>query len=501
MNFNVNSGLHIISILATTLLVILITKIIFAIFPVKTDRRKVINSFSILLFFILLNYINIYKYLPWFNNNEYFNALKTLIALFSTMLFTSSLDYFIWNGIAKRGNKPGVPKILTNILKFLIYFIVLLFCANQIYGMQITTLLASAGLLTFILGYASKETLSNFFAGVAVQLGGKLKKGHHITAGSNDGVIIEFNWRSTTIQGFRTMVIPNSQISNDDISIHNYELDKPYMASFTIPTAIYVNHVELLELFEDTIKECSPLSQGFAAIYESKETSVDIVVIGMVQNRSQIWPMKSEFQSAIRNKANKANLFIGAPRILKRSDSINPIQIIPPEPSQILETLNSSSIFSKISEQDAQNIIHSNEIKYFVHGENVINQNATGDSMFIILEGEFHTYEAHKGVKEKMRTLETANVFGLKAFLLAEPRRITVRCQSRCGWLLEISREKFKEAQEHYQSLLDNLSAILVERETENLKTHQSLDAALDMNEDISKIILNKIANLFHKQK
>jgi small-conductance mechanosensitive channel len=501
MDFNLNSGLHIISILATTLLIIFITKIIFAVFPVATDRRKVINSFCILVFFVILNYVNIFKHFPWFNTKEYYNALKVAIALFSTMLFTSSLDYFVWNGIAKRTNKPGVPKILTNILKFIIYFVILILCANQIYGMQITTLLASAGLLTFILGYASKATLSNFFAGIAVQLGGKLKKGHHITAGKHEGVIIEFNWRSTTIKGAKTMVIPNSQISNDDIIVHNYGLNEPYAATLTLPIPSYADHSDMLKLATETIKECSPIGQGLVSILNAKSTNLELIVIGMVQNRTQIWPMKTEFHSAIESKSNKGNLYIGAPKDITWIQVKEPYQIQQPSQETIINAVKNSANFSGLSEKEIKDLIEPCSIEHFTCGENVFNQNMSGDSMFIVINGEFTTNENHKGVRKEMRTLCKPDAFGLKTFLLSEPRRITVRCKSIDGWTLEIKRGDFNNIQELHPRILDDLSAILIQREQENHKKHHSIDEQESQNEEISKIILNKIANLFHKKK
>lgn len=502
MEFNIASAIHIISILATSLLAVLINKVIFMMLPTTSDRRRLINAFATVIFFIVLNYINVYKYLPWFDQQEYTNAVKTLIVYFSVKLFFTCLDYFVWNGIAKNRHKPGVPQILINIFKIIIYFVTIAMCAKIIYGMQLTTLLASAGLLSFILGYASKDTLSNLFAGIAIQIGGKMKKGQLVKVGKIQGVITEFNWRSTTIETtINYAIVPNTELAHHDVIIINQQnTNSTYYHYFVIIFPIRTDHTQVLNLCKETIKECSPLGKGSAYIAASKLSELEVEIAGGVNCQSQVLKMKTDFHSALRNKLDKANLIIGAPLNLTLNNEHIVERVKPPRQDDAIKLIQKNTVFCKISSQMIQSLIEENEIKYFVQGETVIKQNFPGDSLFIILEGAFDTYEWHEGINEKMRSLEAADLFGLKAFLTNEPRRITVKCQSQYGWLLEITREKFKQTQEKYPDLIEELSAILINRETENLKKHEKIyDQATDLK--TSQILLNKISELFNIKK
>ena len=208
------------------------------------------------------------------------------------------------------------------------YFAAFIYCAGHIYGMDITALVASAGILTFILGYAAKPTLNNLFSGIAIQLGGKLKKGHFITVGDYSGTITEFDWRSTTIEALRTIIIPNSKISNEEVEVMNYDRTQSfYMKVAIIPVPMYSDYMKIVKLCEQIITECSPFGKGFTKLYKINGNNWEIFVMGLVKDRSQIFKMKAQFISSFANKIYKNNLSIGVPRTLMWREKISHLEI------------------------------------------------------------------------------------------------------------------------------------------------------------------------------
>ena len=106
--------------------------------------------------------------------------------------------------------------------------------------------------------------------------------------------------------------------------------------------------------------------------------------------------------------------------------------------------------------------------------------------------------EEHNDRKVQMRSLISLDFFGLKAFLLAEPRRISVEISSLDAWLFEIKRDLFSPIMEKYPDILQKLTDILVQRETENIRKHKNIDLD-EADVSIAEIFREKIKHLFNK--
>jgi MscS family membrane protein len=84
----------------------------------------------------------------------------------------------------------------------------------QSLGYPLTALLTFGGASSLIVGFAAKETISNFFGGLMVYLDRPFKVGDLIKTNSNqlEGVIEKIGWRSTRIRNLekRPVYVPNS---------------------------------------------------------------------------------------------------------------------------------------------------------------------------------------------------------------------------------------------------------------------------------------------------
>ena len=499
MDFNLNSTIHIASMISVTFLILFVTKIIYIFIDIKTDRSRLINAVALILFFLFLQFIDAFVHMPWFDSYEYTRALSAIVPFLASMVFVNLLDYFVWNGIAKRNGKPGVPKILTNILKVVIYFVTLVAIANKVYNMPIATLLAATGLVTFILGYASQQTLSNFFAGIAIQFGGKLKKGQYIKAGDKEGVIIEFNWRSVTLKKGSLFIIPNTSMAHDVVTVLASDITQPYRWRSTLNINSHVDVLKVVEIGKEVVSDVSRQSAPptFKMVGISGKVAVMWIEIE-VASFAQSFEVKEIFYSSFFSKCVKNNL---APAFLRRPDLGCLAVPCKPTAQEVSSTLKSVEALKDLDDASMESIQEIGSLEYFGKGEHIIRQYGEGDSMFFIIEGEVQTMELHNKQKKVMRSLGQSAVFGLKAFLLGEPRRISVEVTSLSAWVLEIKRESFKSIMDAYPSILPDLTAVLVEREESNAKQHAVINEKERSHESIADIISSKIKELFKPKK
>lgn len=91
----------------------------------------------------------------------------------------------------------------------------------SIWGVQVTALLASAGVIGIVLGFAARDTLSNLFSGLSLLIDSPYKVGDLITLDSGErGIVTDIGIRSTRIltRDDVEITIPNSQIAASKIT-------------------------------------------------------------------------------------------------------------------------------------------------------------------------------------------------------------------------------------------------------------------------------------------
>jgi small-conductance mechanosensitive channel len=111
-------------------------------------------------------------------------------------------------------------KKLSNIIVYFAGVMILL----QTWSLDITPLLASAGIAGFVIAFAAQDTISHLFGGVSIYFDKPFKAGDRIQLESGEiGDVLEIGIRSTRIKTFdeTVIVIPNSKIASAKIINYN----------------------------------------------------------------------------------------------------------------------------------------------------------------------------------------------------------------------------------------------------------------------------------------
>jgi small-conductance mechanosensitive channel len=122
----------------------------------------------------------------------------------------------------RRSTMPSTT-IFEVIIRVVYYGAALLIVLSH-FGVDITPLLAAAGVTGIVLGLALQETLTSLIAGVQIVAAGKIKVGDYISLeGGEEGRVTDVNWRSTVIATVvgNEVIVPNSKLATTIIT--NYE--------------------------------------------------------------------------------------------------------------------------------------------------------------------------------------------------------------------------------------------------------------------------------------
>ena len=151
------------------------------------------------------------------------SLIKSIIVInWSLAIFRSFLVIINWaskkDDDSKFIKKKTIPLFdnLGKIIIFLFSVYFLMLC----WGINVTAWIASAGIISVVLGFAAKDTLGNLFAGIFIMADSPYKEGDYINLDSGErGYVRDIGIRSTRIQTRDDIeiTIPNSVIANSKI--------------------------------------------------------------------------------------------------------------------------------------------------------------------------------------------------------------------------------------------------------------------------------------------
>lgn len=107
-----------------------------------------------------------------------------------------------------------VCRLISNFAKYVSVIAMLYYCF-ALFGVDTKTLLASAGILTLVIGLGAKELVSDILAGLFIIFEGEFQVGDIVTIGDWRGTVLEIGVRTTKIEdpGNNVKIISNSAVS------------------------------------------------------------------------------------------------------------------------------------------------------------------------------------------------------------------------------------------------------------------------------------------------
>ena len=138
-------------------------------------------------------------------------------------LIKSLLDLVLLRTFFPDNDQPHARRLFADMASGLIYVLAFVGIVGTVFNQQVSTLLATSGVLAIVLGLALQNTLGDVLAGLAINIERPFAAGDWITlADQVTGQVMQVNWRATR---FRTwshdmVVIPNSVVTKAIVTNH-----------------------------------------------------------------------------------------------------------------------------------------------------------------------------------------------------------------------------------------------------------------------------------------
>ena len=168
-------------------------------------------------------------------------------------------------GIDKRKNTVVV--LIKNIIKYVIAFIVVILILN-VYGVNTTSLIASLGAATVIVGLAFQDIIKDFLAGIFIIFDNAYAVGDWVKINDFTGEVVSLGLKTTKIKAYtgEVKILSNSSFTE----VVNYNLNHSKII-IQIPIGYDVD----IDRIEDVLKQVKEQVDKNKDVYEMELLGVD----------------------------------------------------------------------------------------------------------------------------------------------------------------------------------------------------------------------------------
>jgi len=444
--------------------------------------------------------------------------------IFFLIFFLIRLVDALFLGRYKRKNVPyPLPKVLHSLILGIFYLIILFIILREIAGINITPILATSAVLTMVVGLALQGVLGNLLSGISIHLTKSFTKGDWIGVGSDEGIVIDTNWRETRIldRESNIIVIPNNTIASEKITNFSCPDDKtaltiPVKASYEMPPSVVFNALNEVARDVPAILE-NPAPQVYILSYD--DFGISYVLKFWIKDFERKHPIMGEVGRLIWYKFKRHNIEIPFPLSDKLGEILGSIRekdraaaVKEKMDKNFHDLINSSFLRYHegegkeglvVSESAIRDLASLVQRQRFACGEVLFKQGDKGESCFVVakgaIKGEIVYHEKGRKYKSEFR-VEPGGIFGEMSLFTGMPRTATgiVDVESE---LLEIKALDFAFLLERNPALAEVTADLVSKRNRKNqefLKKIKELSAK-DIKDSCSKQSILKRLRQFVK--
>jgi MscS family membrane protein len=177
--------------------------------------------------------------MQWIHEPSYATAFYILISAWILATFLHSIIHIYGRAFAEKSATDlddRLVDLLELVIRYVIWFAALM-AILKIFNIDVTPLLAGAGIAGIAVALAAQDLISNFFGGAIITVDKPFKVGDRIRIDTYYGDVISVGTRSTRIKTLdnEIVTIPNNKLTTN--SIINYSEPDPKLR-ITIPISV-----------------------------------------------------------------------------------------------------------------------------------------------------------------------------------------------------------------------------------------------------------------------
>lgn len=259
--------------------------------------------------------------------------LLILVLLKISLKFNDRLFNKITNNIKNSNQSSNITYIpfLRHTVKAILYFIAVISIAQNIpgFGSVASALLASTGVLTVVVGFASQEAMANIVSGVMILAFRPFHIGDVINYNGTVGTVEEISLRHTILKTLenKRLIVPNSSMNKDVIENANFseskvctflEIGISYESSIDEAKAIIADNCKKhKDYFDNRTNEekNNGAPDVLVRVIELSDSSVNLRAWVWAKDGGTAFAMKCDLLESIKKEFDAKNINIPYPHV------------------------------------------------------------------------------------------------------------------------------------------------------------------------------------------
>jgi small-conductance mechanosensitive channel/CRP-like cAMP-binding protein len=413
------------------------------------------------------------------------------VFLFATVFFVIRLIDVLWlNLYIRRRKEFPLPLVLHSFILAVLYLAAFFIILRDILDINITPFLATSAILTMILGLAFQGVLSNIVSGMSLHFTKSFGKGDWIQVGTDEGEVIDTNWRETRIfdRYSNIVIIPNNTVASEKLTNFSYPNKK---TALTIPVKVSYSAPPLdvfrtLQSAAGDIPEVMDNPKPQAHLLEYDDLGVSYRIKFWIDDFRRKYEIMAAVGKNIWYRFRRENIEIPVAlndKLLDVLGSVRSVKGIPESDKDrdriFRSLLNSPFLRYQEGEREGELLVREDEIRMWaqsVHlsryapGEVVFRQGETGESCYVVARGKVEgeiIYE-EKGKKYSSEfVFEPFSLFGEMSLFTGMPRTATCVVEKETE-LLEIRAADFAQLLKRNPPAADLMADLVSQRNKKN---------------------------------
>jgi len=387
------------------------------------------------------------------------------LILIGARLFNRAIRLFIWQGVLAK-MAAVVPRIVWNVLDFLVYVIALYAILSLVFDQPMTGFIVSSGVVIGVLGLSFQPILGDVIAGIGLTIERPFATGDWIELENGVmGEVVNTDWRATQILTWNKTihVVPNGKLAG--ATIHNYDRpDKVYGFWFyvTVSRSIPPTLVKRL-LLEASLKAPTVLDEPSPSvlIWDTQKQPITYMVFVHCMDYRSSFSAKHEVLQHAWELFTKAGFnFAASPQDIeiRRGDIHEAGEL---ETAVLLKEI---PLLEPLSDDERAQMAHDGVIHAYSPGQEIIAEKQPGGSMFIILSGMVDVRRSlADGRVLELARLGTYDYFGEMSLMTGEARSASVYARTECQ-VLEVGKQVLGPLMTARPELATEIAEIMAER-------------------------------------
>ena len=212
---------------------------------------------------------------------------------------------------------PGMRTLLTRTFRVVGLAFVGVLGLSQM-GVNVSALLAGLGIAGLAVGFAAKDSLENFIAGVSILLDRPFRVGQWVRVGDMYGRVTELTLRSTRLRTLNReeVVIPNVQMISEPL------VNQSAMGALRVDVPFGVAYKEDLDRTRETVLALTEGDDRLRAeptprvvVTALGDSSVDMELHVHVEDAGDAVPVRFHYTEAVRKALGEADIEIPFPHL------------------------------------------------------------------------------------------------------------------------------------------------------------------------------------------